>query len=177
MWNVGPICATWVEPHLAVGCPQTQVHGSHFGYLLSVGCPQSAYTMGCPVWDCVGLSTVASYRPQSNMFAGLQHEACANSTFYMYYINNTDWNYFTNITLFYCYNYLQWYCLIENTLISKEMTLLRVRQSKYIKMWLSAVITFLVRNVVFLSYIVNSVWCCLADTFDHCVTSFYQYFK
>lgn len=67
----------------------------------------------------------------------------------------------TNITLFYCYNYLQWYCLIENTLISKEVTLLRVRQSKYIKMWLFAVITFLVRNVVFLSYIVNSVWCIL----------------
>lgn len=124
----------------------------------------------CPQWPHTG--------PKVTCLQGcnMKH-VLANSTFYMYYINNTDWNYFTNITLFYCYNYLQWYCLIENTLIGKEMTLLRVRQSKYIKMWLSAVITFLVRNVVFLSYIVNSVWCCLADTFDHCVTSFYQYFK
>lgn len=124
----------------------------------------------CPQWPRTG--------PKVTCLQGcnMKH-VLNNSTFYMYYINNTDWNYFTNITLFYCYNYLQWYCLIENTLISKEMTLLRVRQSKYIKMWLSAVITFLVRNVVFLSYIVNSVWCCLADTFDHCVTSFYQYFK
>lgn len=110
----------------------------------------------CPQWPHTGPKVTClqgcNMKHVEETIAVLDNPTCIT------WINNTDWNYFTNITLFYCYNYLQWYCLIENTLISKEVTLLSVRQSKYIKMWLFAVITFLVRNVVFLSYIVVTVF-------------------